>query len=445
MMAGRHRAERPSTPRALIIPMPWPSYLWAGFQLRCRTTSRRLRARALHGLRPARTPGPFATVPLSPLPARQAPRAPGWGPTSRRWHPATLVVVPLLPVLALLMRGGQTDVSRAEQLGAAPAGGAEDAWHVPDVGPVDTRRQLSADGRVLDAVRAAAVVVPATPTREAAAPPARLPARPVAGRADASRALLADGIPPRARSAYVAAMARTAVEDPACALPWTLLAAVARVESDHGRAGGSVLGPDGVAQPPLVGEAAGRAGADVIPDTDGGRWDGDDGSDLPVGPLQLLPWAWADYGDVPATGREPDPQNIDDAALAAARYLCTVPTGPFGDLGTDAGQWLAAYGYNHATGFADLVLALSRSYASGRPEAIMEAPVPGVPSTLDQGDQADGGDGADQVDRDPAATAGATAVAVAARTDGGATVPGPRTASRLEVAAAAFAAPTGQD
>jgi len=440
MMGGRHRAERPSTPRALIIPMPWPSYLWASFRLRCRAASRRLGGRALRRLRPAPTPGPFAVAPLPPRQTARTPgRAPGWGPASRRWHPATLVVVPLLPVLALVMRGTQTEAVRAEQLGAAPLGGPDDSWHSPDVTPVDTHPRPTG-GRVLDAVRMAVVVVPATPTREAAAPPARLPARPVRGRAEASGALLADGIPARALSAYVSATARTAVEDPACALPWTLLAAVGRVESDHGRAGGSVLGPDGVARPPLLGEAAAGSGAGVIPDTDGGRWDGDGAADLAVGPLQLLPWAWADYGDDSGSGREPDPQNIDDAALAAARYLCTVPTGAFGDLSTPAGQWLAAYGYNHATGFADLVLALSLSYASGRAEAVLEVPpVSGVPSIVDPGDEVEEAGAGDR-----AASAGATAVAV--RTDRGGVVPAPRGASRMEaVGATALAAPTGQD
>ncbi|MGH3330573.1 MAG: hypothetical protein ACRDPJ_04620, partial [Nocardioidaceae bacterium] len=49
------------------------------------------------------------------------------------------------------------------------------------------------------------------------------------------------GIPAAAARAYRNAAAATAVTDPSCQLPWTLLAGIGRVESDHGRYGGSVL------------------------------------------------------------------------------------------------------------------------------------------------------------------------------------------------------------
>ena len=56
------------------------------------------------------------------------------------------------------------------------------------------------------------------------------------------------GIPATALSAYVSAAAA-----PGCGLDWALLAAIGRVESDHGRVGGSVLTSNGTSVPPIRG------------------------------------------------------------------------------------------------------------------------------------------------------------------------------------------------
>src|SRR5436305_849666 len=61
------------------------------------------------------------------------------------------------------------------------------------------------------------------------------------------------GIPVRARMAYQSAALRARRRAPACHLPWTLLAAIGRVESDHGRFDGSGLTRDGVAVPAIFG------------------------------------------------------------------------------------------------------------------------------------------------------------------------------------------------
>ena len=86
----------------------------------------------------------------------------------------------------------------------------------------------------------------------------------------------------------------TAEESPGCGLPWTLLAAIGRVESDHGRYGGSELGFDGRPQPAIVGIALnGQGPVRAIADTDGGQWDGDRVWDRAVGPMQFIPGTWA--------------------------------------------------------------------------------------------------------------------------------------------------------
>lgn len=53
--------------------------------------------------------------------------------------------------------------------------------------------------------------------------------------------------------------------------------------------------------------------------------------------------------------------DIDDAALAAAVYLCSGKD----DLSTEAGQRSAVYRYNHSQKYVDLVLRITRAYQDG--------------------------------------------------------------------------------
>ena len=54
-----------------------------------------------------------------------------------------------------------------------------------------------------------------------------------------------------------------------------------------------------------------------------------------------------------------DPQNIDDAAMAAARYLCAGGR----DLSTGAGWWSAVMSYNNSVKYAQKVFAMAERYA----------------------------------------------------------------------------------
>ena len=49
------------------------------------------------------------------------------------------------------------------------------------------------------------------------------------------------GIPEVALRAYMRSQETTSVSDPSCGIPWSLLAAIGRVESNHGRYGGAKL------------------------------------------------------------------------------------------------------------------------------------------------------------------------------------------------------------
>ena len=171
-----------------------------------------------------------------------------------------------------------------------------------------------------------------------------------------------DGIPAVALAAYQNAARIIGGADPSCHLPWQLLAAIGRVESDHGRYGGSVLGADGVAQPGIYGiPLDGSAGTATIADTDGGRYDGDPVYDRAVGPMQFIPSTWSVVGvDADGDGVR-NPQDINDAALGAAVYLCAGQE----DLATPAGRTAAVYRYNHNRDYVNLVLAIMRSYMAG--------------------------------------------------------------------------------
>ena len=119
---------------------------------------------------------------------------------------------------------------------------------------------------------------------------------------------------------------------PTCpGLDWTLLAAIGKVESDHGRS-----------ELPGVHSGANRAGAQ--------------------GPMQFEP---ATFSSVitrhphPAGGdRPPSPYNPQDAIYAAAAYLC--------DSGARNGRDLtgAIYAYNHADWYVSEVLAQAEMYRS---------------------------------------------------------------------------------
>lgn len=199
---------------------------------------------------------------------------------------------------------------------------------------------------------------------DAAVEPVASVARPIAVRGQgsgATRTAAAVQIPAAALSAYQRAATVIDAADGNCHLDWSLLAAIGRVESDHGRAGGSVLTDEGIARPAIIGvRLDGRQGTSLISDTDGGRYDGDRRFDRAVGPLQFIPTTWGVVGvDADGDGAR-NPQDIDDAALAAAVHLCSGT----GDLGRAPDQRRALLRYNHSEAYVRLVLSAMRTYAS---------------------------------------------------------------------------------
>jgi membrane-bound lytic murein transglycosylase B len=170
-------------------------------------------------------------------------------------------------------------------------------------------------------------------------------------------------IPALALRAYHEAAAWAVGFRPGCGLSWSVLAGIGRLESNHGMHWGSAtrFSPDGMVSPPITGPALNGRGVASIPDTDGGRWDGDRTWDRAVGPMQFIPSTWRRLGRDGNGDRVADPNNLFDAATSAAGYLCLIG----GDLSGREGLRRAVYGYNHSWAYVDAVLRWASLYEDG--------------------------------------------------------------------------------
>ena len=112
-------------------------------------------------------------------------------------------------------------------------------------------------------------------------------------------------------------------------LPWTVLAAIGAVESDHGRSSA-----------PGVHAGANQAGAE--------------------GPMQFLPATFAAYAEPAPPGgvSPPSPYDPADAIVAAARLLCA--NGASG--GTDIPA--AVFAYNHSSAYVTHVITVAARYGA---------------------------------------------------------------------------------
>jgi membrane-bound lytic murein transglycosylase B len=150
-----------------------------------------------------------------------------------------------------------------------------------------------------------------------------------------TRAAAATGISRRALQAYAGAELELEREKPSCRLGWNTLAGIGKIESNNGR----VLTDAGYSASPILGpEVEGHLHAE--------------------GPMQFMPATWAKWGADGNGDGISDPNQIDDAALAAARYLCS-----YGQLNTVAGWHAAVFGYNHLESYVAAVAAQATLYA----------------------------------------------------------------------------------
>lgn len=145
-------------------------------------------------------------------------------------------------------------------------------------------------------------------------------------------------------------------------LPWTVMAGISKVESDHARFGGATIDADGTVAPPIIGIALdGTNGTARITDTDNGTWDNDPIWDRAVGPLQFIPSSWRIFGGDGNDDGVADPQNVFDAVPAMRRHLC--PSGTIADIEA------ALFAYNRSRTYVATVLEWAHAYTGTPTEA----------------------------------------------------------------------------
>ncbi|HEX2212764.1 MAG TPA: lytic transglycosylase domain-containing protein [Mycobacterium sp.] len=172
------------------------------------------------------------------------------------------------------------------------------------------------------------------------------------------------GIPVGALEAYAYAARVAEVENPDCHLSWTTLAGIGQVESHHGTYRGAAIAANGDVRPPIRGVLLdGTNGNLEIMDDAKVSHDGETEFARAMGPMQFIPETWRLYGVDANNDGEISADNMDDAALSAAGYLCW--TGK--DLATPRGWMNALRAYNHSDQYARTVRNWATAYANGHP------------------------------------------------------------------------------
>ena len=165
-------------------------------------------------------------------------------------------------------------------------------------------------------------------------------------------------IPMIALNAYQNAERMMASSYPGCGISWNLLAGIGRIESMH--ANGGATDASGSAVRPIYGPTLDGTlpGNEVI---EMGRNANRVVYARAMGPMQFLPGTWSRYASDGNGDGKADVQNVFDASLAAARYLCS------GGLNLrDQSQVMTAIlRYNNSVAYAQNVLGWAAAYATG--------------------------------------------------------------------------------
>ncbi|CAM4204364.1 hypothetical protein MB901379_03913 [Mycobacterium basiliense] len=174
-------------------------------------------------------------------------------------------------------------------------------------------------------------------------------------------------MPVIALEAYAYAARVAEVENPKCHIAWTTLAGIGQVESHNGTYRGATIAPNGDVTPPIRGvRLDGTGGTLRIVDSERALLDGAadaDGVERAMGPMQFISETWRLYGVDANNDGIVSPDNIDDAALSAAGYLCWRGK----DLATPRGWITALRAYNNSGVYARAVRDWATAYAAGHP------------------------------------------------------------------------------
>jgi hypothetical protein len=165
-------------------------------------------------------------------------------------------------------------------------------------------------------------------------------------------------IPAMALTAYRKAEQTMAATAPGCGVSWNLLAGIGRIESSH--ANGGATDSRGTSVRPIYGPVLDGSlpGNEVIVQSNvGGRAV----YARAMGPMQFLPGTWSRYAADGDGDGKADPQNLFDASLSAARYLCSGGL----NLRNQAQVLTAILRYNNSMAYAQNVLGWAAAYATG--------------------------------------------------------------------------------
>lgn len=165
-------------------------------------------------------------------------------------------------------------------------------------------------------------------------------------------------IPAVALAAYRKAEQTMAIASPGCGVSWNLLAGIGRIESSH--ANGGATDSNGTAARPIYGPTLDGSlpGNEIIVQSNAG---GRPVYARAMGPMQFLPGTWSRYASDGDGDGQSDPQNLFDAALGTARYLCSGGL----NLRNQAQVLTAILRYNNSMAYAQNVLGWAAAYATG--------------------------------------------------------------------------------
>jgi hypothetical protein len=167
-----------------------------------------------------------------------------------------------------------------------------------------------------------------------------------------------NGIPRGVFPAYRRATANLAVVRPNCGLTWPLLAGIGKVESNHASSGRVDVA--GTTRGKLLGPVLnGKNGTGRIKDTDKGRYDSDLVWDRAVGPMQIIPGVWDEFGADGNGDGFRNPNNVYDAVTTVAVYLCSEGD----DLKQPRDLVASLLRYQHSKDFVATVLRWMRVYS----------------------------------------------------------------------------------